>query len=208
MTTLPTAAPSVARSETIPTGTRIVIDQPGQPSQRGICLRCTAPGTDGQSTLTYWPTTDGGERAYVRTITVPLCRITNGGPATPEAVALATTLRDAHEARERAEAAARAKDAFLDGLVADAHQYADDNDLCEVFDRFMADHGLPERTGEYEVEAEVTVTIRFRQQRTLTRAEAEYFTLDEDDVEDDVRDALNTSNYTIENVETAEVTSI
>jgi hypothetical protein len=66
-------------------------------------------------------------------------------------------LRTEHNA---AMAALRAThDAWKDELVRDAHEHADRNNMCNEFDRFMEEHGLPTRTRDYSAEVTVTVTV-------------------------------------------------
>lgn len=63
------------------------------------------------------------------------------------------------EAREEGRREAEQRHAeFMDRLVRDAHEYANDNDLCGVFDEFMESHGLPRRTRDYRVEFRVSFT--------------------------------------------------
>lgn len=49
---------------------------------------------------------------------------------------------------------------WKESLVKDAHDYANDNDLCERFDEFMVEHHLPGRIYEHTVEVEVELTVR------------------------------------------------
>lgn len=49
--------------------------------------------------------------------------------------------------------------AELNDIVMAAHEYADDNDLCERFDEFLDEHGLPSRTDRTQA-VEVMVTVR------------------------------------------------
>lgn len=44
-------------------------------------------------------------------------------------------------------------------LEADAHEWADDNDLCERFDEFMVNHGLEGRRREFRFRVEATATV-------------------------------------------------
>ena len=60
------------------------------------------------------------------------------------------------EGRQEAESLARER---LDALVSDAHEWADNNDLCETFDRFCREHDLRERQREYEVTVHVTLSV-------------------------------------------------
>lgn len=53
----------------------------------------------------------------------------------------------------------RRRKAELNAIVMAAHEYADDNDLCERFDEFLDEHGLPSRN-ERTQEVEVMVTVR------------------------------------------------
>lgn len=47
----------------------------------------------------------------------------------------------------------------IDALVHDAHEYAENSDLCETFDDFMESHGMPRRSRDYELRVEVTATV-------------------------------------------------
>lgn len=50
--------------------------------------------------------------------------------------------------------------AELGEIVSDAHEFADDNDLCGEFDRFLEKHGLPSRNDRDQYPAvSVTVTV-------------------------------------------------
>lgn len=49
---------------------------------------------------------------------------------------------------------------WRDRLVEDAHAYADENNLCSEFDRFMEEHDLPTRVKEFNVTITLTVEAR------------------------------------------------
>lgn len=49
---------------------------------------------------------------------------------------------------------------WIDRLVADAHEEADDRGWCEDFDDFMDRNGLPRRTKDHDLSVEVTATVR------------------------------------------------
>ena len=49
---------------------------------------------------------------------------------------------------------------WVDQLVAEAHEEADDRGWCEEFDSFMQRAGLPRRTRDYDLCVEVTATVR------------------------------------------------
>lgn len=53
----------------------------------------------------------------------------------------------------------RAHDRWTEKLISDAHEYADDNSLCHVFDEFMEEHGLRGRERDHDIEIEVTARI-------------------------------------------------
>lgn len=75
---------------------------------------------------------------------------------------------------------------WLDTLIEDAHEMADNHDLCTAFDDFLDEHDLPRRTYLFEVEVEVTLTDRHTFSVEATSAEAA-----EEQVDDDfVRGAL------------------
>ena len=63
------------------------------------------------------------------------------------------------EAREKALEAKHKND--MEALVADAHQWADENELCSAFDEFMEEHGLPARLRDWTVKVEVPITLEF-----------------------------------------------
>ncbi len=46
-----------------------------------------------------------------------------------------------------------------DNLVDSAHEWADDNDLCQKFDQFMESQGLPGREREFTVSVSVSLTV-------------------------------------------------
>lgn len=52
-------------------------------------------------------------------------------------------------------------EARMKAPVADAHQWADENELCSVFDEFMEEHGLPARLRDWTVKVEVPITLEF-----------------------------------------------
>lgn len=49
-------------------------------------------------------------------------------------------------------------ESWKSSLVSDAHEFADENNLCGEFDRFMREHDLPEREREYAVNYSVTLS--------------------------------------------------
>lgn len=63
------------------------------------------------------------------------------------------------EAREKALEIKHKND--MEALVADAHQWADENELCSAFDDFMEEHGLPARLRDWTVKVEVPITLEF-----------------------------------------------
>lgn len=63
------------------------------------------------------------------------------------------------EAREKALEVKHKND--MEALVADAHQWADENELCSAFDEFMEEHGLPARLRDWTVKVEVPITLEF-----------------------------------------------
>ena len=49
----------------------------------------------------------------------------------------------------------------MEALLASAHQWADENELCSTFDEFMEEHGLPARLRDWAVKVEVPITLEF-----------------------------------------------
>lgn len=80
-------------------------------------------------------------------------------PWAGELATLAWKARGAETARDSARAALAAQEARLEAIVDAAHEYADENSLCERFDEFMEEQGLRGRRAEYDVEVDVTVRV-------------------------------------------------
>ncbi len=102
-------------------------------------------------------------------------------PETKDAVAAAASL-SAQLDRKNTE-----QRNYLDGLVQDAHEYADENDLCSRFDDFMESHGFPRRARSYEVRItfeDVYVTVMAESQEGADAA------VDAEDVAHSVAGAL------------------
>lgn len=113
--------------------------------------------------------------------------------AAPDVTTILSLLCAEHSDRERATEHARqegrrqAEDAAqrrLDALVTDAHEWANEHDLCETFDRFCRKHDLPEREREYEVTAHLTISVPVVLTVTSTNDVQDTFndTYDEDDI--------------------------
>ncbi|RYD13981.1 MAG: hypothetical protein EOP90_15635 [Lysobacteraceae bacterium] len=79
------------------------------------------------------------------------------------ATSLREAMRDRREAawlREHLQANQKAHADWVDSIAKDAGTWADENNLCSEFDRFMEEHGLPPRSREFTVEALVTITTK------------------------------------------------
>lgn len=121
---------------------------------------------------------------------------------------LATAARALHRTRQQLrqmQTSLAQADERLHSLVADAHEYADNSDLCIEFDRFMEAHDLPARESDYEVEFEVTATITLRTTQSIARTGVENYEIDEDDAAEALAEALNTSDYAVDSVRTLSV---
>ena len=83
------------------------------------------------------------------------------------------------QGRRQAETEAQQR---LDALVADAHEWAEEHELCERFDRFCREHGLRER--EYDVTVRVTLSVPVSLTLPSTDDVEDTFTstYDEDDI--------------------------
>lgn len=103
--------------------------------------------------------------------------ITTGEPVTGVHLEALTAL--ASEV-EMSRSATEAHERFMSQLVADAHEWADDNDLCGTFDAFMTEHGLEGRERDYEVRVAGTFEVYLA--RTATSEEAACEAIDEGDV--------------------------
>lgn len=87
---------------------------------------------------------------------------------------------------------------WRDTLETDAHEMADDNNLCETFDNFMEDHGMNRRMRDFSatlvLEIPVSVTVRAHNE-----AEAEEIfehglqRMDENSITEEVIDELESS---------------
>lgn len=78
-----------------------------------------------------------GDRAYER-IATPTSVAVIAGETLPEQTC--TLLARMHQDHRQ----------WKQALTEDAHAYASDHDLCDVFDRFMEQHGLDGRTNDYD----------------------------------------------------------
>lgn len=79
------------------------------------------------------------------------------------ATSLAEAMRDRREVawlREHLQANQKAHADWVEHIAKDAGTWADENNLCSEFDRFMEEHGLPPRSREFTVEALVTITTK------------------------------------------------
>lgn len=68
--------------------------------------------------------------------------------------------QQARAERDVARAALRAHEERLEGIVDAAHEYADENSLCENFDYFMESQGLRPRSRDWICEVDATVRVR------------------------------------------------
>ncbi|PBC35383.1 hypothetical protein CJ179_48185 [Rhodococcus sp. ACS1] len=79
------------------------------------------------------------------------------------ATSLAEAMRDRREVawlREHLQANQKAHADWVEHVARDAGNWADENNLCGEFDRFMEEHGLPPRSREFTVECEVAITAK------------------------------------------------
>lgn len=90
-------------------------------------------------------------------------RAADGGPMPAWAPAVAGSFWAARRASAREEAAKaglRACEARLERIVEAAHDYADDQRLCDAFDRFMIRNGLRPRSRDYLCSVDVTIRVQ------------------------------------------------
>ena len=69
--------------------------------------------------------------------------------------------------------------AWVDRLVVDAHEEADDRGWCTSFDDFMDRAGLPRRTRDYDLCVEVTATVRVTRSASSPREAIDGLTREE-----------------------------
>lgn len=69
------------------------------------------------------------------------------------------TVGELHGRVEALTESLRKAEAWKAELIRDAHEYANDGDLCEAFDDFMENHGLPRRASEYRVDVRVVTAV-------------------------------------------------
>lgn len=93
----------------------------------------------------------------------------NPQPSTSELVTMAMTLaenrrREITLFRDKWQSAQAEHQSFVETVTAAAHEYANENRLCEEFDDFMIEHGMEprERTWTVEVEATIRVTVEVK----------------------------------------------
>ena len=78
--------------------------------------------------------------------------------------------------RDRARAAVAEHEAKLERIVDAAHEYADENSLCEAFDRFMISQNLRPRSRDWLCEVDVNVRVRIPASAHSSDAAAETIT--------------------------------
>lgn len=127
-------------------------------------------------------------------------------------VALGLRLLEEHRAMAHAAAALREaqveRDRWTGELVDSAHEWADDNNLCREFDRFMLRHGLPTRERDYEVTVSVTMCATVTISVTATSEEGARDGVDGDLIRERIGsrygslpDDLSIDDYEIDGVE-------
>ncbi|MBM4574990.1 hypothetical protein GS896_25830 [Rhodococcus hoagii] len=79
---------------------------------------------------------------------------------------------------------------WIDQLVDDAHEYANDNSLCSEFDRFMTEHNLPARQRDFCVSVDVMVRVKVDLTITAEDSDSVDGEVDSDLVESAVRSEL------------------
>ncbi|MGB7237815.1 MAG: hypothetical protein WBD41_17795 [Rhodococcus sp. (in: high G+C Gram-positive bacteria)] len=81
----------------------------------------------------------------------------------------------------------------LDSITDAAHEYADDNDLCSVFDDFMESQGLRTREKDFCVEIDAAVSVRVYLTRTDRDGDGARDQIDRSDVHHAVAESLGVS---------------
>lgn len=89
-------------------------------------------------------------------------------------------------------------DQRLEALTDAAHEYADDNNLCSVFDDFMSSQGLRTREKDFEVEIDASITVRVSITRTDRDGDGARDQIDRTDVRYAVAESLGLSYDAIE----------
>jgi hypothetical protein len=91
------------------------------------------------------------------------------------------------------------QEAWKAELIRDAHEHADRHNMCNEFDQFMEEHGLPTRTRDYSAEVTVTVTVTVNcSGRDDESAEQ---SIDRYDVRDALNDLYRSGNLSIEDMD-------
>lgn len=152
-------------------------------------MPCNVPGDQRSFTIVSLPVEDRDGRRGTTPEATP--EATEGpAEALPE-VERTYTQAELDEALSAARREERVRNQrWIDSLVSDAHEFADESALCSEFDRFMTDHDLPARRRDYRVRLEVTGHV-------WTTVEA----ADEDEAFDNAREELDLSYLIVESVE-------
>lgn len=133
----------------------------------GVWLTLGAPIKANDALVPVWLYRNGDATRHLCQVDALDIRSSVQGPAPDDPLigaqyaALARMAAKADAAEQARECRERERVEWLDELVRAAHQYANANNLCEEFDRFMAAHDLPVRQRPYTltIDAEVTVTL-------------------------------------------------
>lgn len=119
-----------------------------------------------------------GDEVYERHVDPSTLRAEEGDSLDERTCVLLTALHERHRAWKR-------------NLTDAAHEYANDNELCEVFDNFMVSFGLEPRTREYEAR----ITITFNVLRDGTSFDDAFDGLSHEQVRDLFQDNAIDFNY-------------
>lgn len=91
----------------------------------------------------------------------------------------------------------RRRKAELHDIVMAAHEYADDNDLCERFDQFLDEHGLPSRNDRTQG-VDLMVTVRLTVETTGRDESEAYERLQREEVLTALREVIADNPSAIE----------
>ena len=146
------------------TGEAVTVRSRGD-AVNGVWLALTVPTVPNAPVVAVWLYHDGRAVKYLCDIGSIDIRHSLRSPAPDDPLITAQygALARMAENTDAAEQAQRCREQEhrqeIESLVADAHRYAEDNNLCGEFDRFMEAHGLAPRAYRYSLTVDVTTTV-------------------------------------------------
>lgn len=174
----------------------------------GVWLTLGAPLVYGAAGVPVWLYCDGDAERYICEVGSLDIRQSLQGPA-PDDPLIAAQYESLARLGGRYDAAGQSyqqreaeRQTWFDGLVSDAHEWAEEHQMCERFDEFMEAHDLPTRKRTYKVTVDVEVSVTLeREASSEGEAESAVDSYDVAEAVHQTQDFLDVQNWSVREVE-------